>query len=131
MKLETEGDFKAIPGLRWHLDEDGTPIAKAITAKLRKCHLYFHGPGKLGLYYEYPTEQATRFGRNYWKSKCRVFLPNLEQPGDFDGILIFKPEKLGDIPPVFFRCKRISNLPKKPRRSLESEVKTDAGGFNG
>lgn len=99
MKLQTEEDFKEIPRLRWKLDEDGTPIAVTIQKKLKRDHLYFHGPEKLGIYYERKTIREATAALAWWKKRITGdFLQ--EFPGDFDGIITFYPRA---IPKEFLR----------------------------
>jgi hypothetical protein len=46
-------------------------------------------------------------------------LKDLCEPGDFDGILIFQPKEISDIPSPFFKTFRdgSKNLPKTPSTS--------------
>lgn len=97
--VKDEAAFKALPRLRWRIDEDGCVIAKSAIRKLARDHLYFHGRGVLGIYYERPHPAGR--ARSYWKSRCRIVID--EQPGEYDGIILFRPTSLKDIPRTFFR----------------------------
>lgn len=57
--MQTENEFKAVPRLRLRRDTDGAAIAVCRRKALCRDHLYFHGPGKLGLY-DRPTSRNRR-----------------------------------------------------------------------
>ncbi len=102
LRLEDERDFRRIPRLRKTQDSDGTAIAYSNRKALARDHLYFHGAGTLGIYYERETKQAARSARAWYKARCGEVVEEL--PGDFDGLILFRVESTDDIPEVFFRC---------------------------
>lgn len=107
MYLESEDDLKEVLGLRWKLDEDRSVIATTIRRRLAKDHLYLHGPGKLGIYYEARTRQAATGRRDWW---IRQFPPGrllLERRGDLDGCLVFRVDGQEEIPGVFLRSQNV------------------------
>jgi hypothetical protein len=101
--MRTEEDLKNVPKLRWKYDVDGTVIAKAAGKKRKRDHLYFHGPGILGIYYERDTPLATTMAR---KDYMRAMWVLSEQRGDLDGTIQFICERPEDIPAPFFRSRR-------------------------
>jgi hypothetical protein len=103
IQLESEGDFKRIPNLRLRQDSDLTLIAKTIYRIFKKDHLYFHGKGVLGIYYERPTTKAAIYARKWWIDQCGGELLDSSQIGDFDGIILFRPKEISDIPTAFFK----------------------------
>lgn len=100
--LRSEEDFRSIPRLRLQKDSDGTYIAKSINARFSKDHLYFQGPGILGIYYERDTEMSATRSRKAWERKCRNVVPG-GMEGDFDGTIYFHPVTEKDIPAEFFK----------------------------
>lgn len=119
MELKNEQDFRALPGLRWRQDEDLTAIAYTIRRKLRKDHLYFHGPGKLGIYIERPTQRGMTSALSYYEAHCgRILERHL---GELDGILVFEAKERADIPSVFFRGRLGAPVPTRFPRPEASE----------
>lgn len=110
MKINTEDDLKAVPGLRWRLDEDRTPIATSVCKARARDHLYFHGPGKLGIYLE--RKNAISFGgawRHYAKTieaRGGTILTQDCQLGDADGTLVFLAPSSKTIPRLFLTSQR-------------------------
>jgi hypothetical protein len=103
--VENEEEFLKIPRLRIVNAADGTPIAKLVSHKRCLDHLFFHGPGVLGIYYEYATVRAATSARNFWRFRCgRRFVKEFR--GEQDGIILFRITRLGDIPREFFISER-------------------------
>ncbi len=100
-QLKTEDDFKAIPGLRWRRDADGTVIATTVRKRLRHDHLYFHGPNRLGVYYERSTHKGALRAVAWYAARLAHVVA--EQPGDCDGTIVFACERRADIPSVFLK----------------------------
>lgn len=111
MKLETEEDFKALPGLRWRLDSDRSVIAICAKQKLRKDFLFFQGPGKLGIYYERASRRGATNANAWWRKRLTypTQAPDAgvlsDQPGDYDGVILFAARDLLDIPREFFKSR--------------------------
>ncbi len=100
--MKTEADFKEVPKLRWELAEDRTYVARTTSRKNRADHLYHHGPGVLGWYYERNTK---RKAANALK-KILASIGNRARrvlDGDFDGTVLFGAEGPSDVPRVFLR----------------------------
>ncbi len=55
MRFATEADLKAVPRLRWWLDDDLSVVATPKRNPYRSDRLYFHAPGELGVYYTAET----------------------------------------------------------------------------
>lgn len=102
--VETEDEFKGWPGLRWHLDDDRAAIAVPIRRKLARDHLYWHGPGVLGLYYEAASLRPARYRLAWWRKRLLSVGANVVGvlPGEADGIIYFTPSNL--LPSEFIRC---------------------------
>jgi hypothetical protein len=109
MELNTESDFRSIPRLRIRTDSDGCPIAVARKRKLAKDHLYFHGPGKLGIYIERGSKLAFTHAVEWYRT--RIGPVDDDQLGDLDGVIAFRFRSVDDIPVVFFRGQQKGNLP--------------------
>lgn len=101
----TEAEFQTIRKLRWKYDFDKCVIAFTVQKKLCRDHLYFHGPGKLGIYYDRKTKQAASRAHIAWEKKLKEDQIDRKRSliGDYDGIIIFHPAKRGDIPGEFFK----------------------------
>lgn len=107
--METEQALQSVPKLRRKRSEDGSNIAVTVKKKLKKCHLYFHGPGKLGIYWEGwkgCTQRQEQTVRRYWLKKIPPGSLIEELPGDFDGIILFKATVPSDIPDDFILTER-------------------------
>ena len=114
--MNTEADFKAIPRLRWKLDKDHSVIATTNSRRNSNDHLYFQGPCCLGLYYERKTQQAATWACKTWQKRLgKAVVKTLD--GDFDGTIIFRLDRPGDIPEEF--------LIGKARGSLSGLVPTE------
>lgn len=124
MRVECEEDLKVVPGLRWEVDEDGTVIARpqGQNKAQAKDHLFFWGPGRLGIYVERRTKKSFAHAiAGYLKGKT-CFEPGEPRIGDQDGILVCKPGAIGDIPKIFMKSQAradvgMTNLQKIKRRS--------------
>ena len=106
MLFSTEEDLKAVPGLRWKLDDDRSVIATTVREWFPKDHLYFHGPGKLAVYYEAPTRRRATARRKWWIGKFPTGRLVDERRGDLDGILVFRVDEAKEIPREFLLGKR-------------------------
>jgi hypothetical protein len=84
-------NFRTIPGLRTRTDEDGTTIAVTAKKRLRRDHLYQHGPDTFGLYWEAATPRGAPWKRSYWLGELGDKLVR-EYQGDTNGILVFRAD---------------------------------------
>lgn len=100
--LRSEDDFRRIPRLRLKIDKDGCAIARTVLKRTAGDHLYFHGVGLLGVYYQRSTKLSALHGRRYWLRKVGAKVRS-EMPGDYDGTITFAAESAKDIPRCFFR----------------------------
>ncbi len=99
-----ESDLKRVPRLRWRLDESRSVIAVAKRNPYRLDHLYFDGPGLLGIYYEARTGNgATARVKRYREMLGDRIVKVLA--GDFEGLIIFHAGSASDIPPIFFKTR--------------------------
>lgn len=106
--FNSDQDLKKVPGLRWRVAEDGQIIARPGRTTLKLDHLYFHGSGVLGIYYRRRTRRAAEYARKWWAERCgRVFdedQADRQGPaGDWDGLILFQPATVKDIPAEFFK----------------------------
>jgi len=108
--IETDAELRGLQNLRWHVAQDGLTHAYSNRSALANDHLFWHGPGTLGVYYSRNTRRAATYARSWWERECGTgtVLPNPQQTqiGDFDGILLFKPRTILDIPNLFFKTIR-------------------------
>lgn len=110
--IASEEDLKGIEGLRWRLDDDRCVIATTTSRRNLKDHLYFHGPGVLGIYYERPTQLRAKNARRKWLGVVREPVEGGIR-GDFDGLILFRANGQGDIPGAFLKSGRRVYLGRK------------------
>jgi len=105
-----DADLRRVPRLRHRTDEDGQVIAVCRKKRLAGDHLYFHGPGRLGVYYQADTRRACTGRLEYWTGRLPVGSVDLTASvrGDFDGLLVFHCRGPADIPDEFLRSAVVS-----------------------
>jgi|GEM_PF-6523382 len=116
VRFATEADLKRVPRLRWQLDEDRSVIAITKRMPYRQDYLYFHGPGRLGIYYQAQTSNgATARVKRYRKMLGGRIVKVLD--GDIEGLIIFRANSAADIPIVFFKSRTGPTLPQTALQS--------------
>ena len=98
--FDSEASLKTIPRLRWRLDDDNCVIAIAKRNPYRGDHLYFHGAGKLGVYYQAKTTYGAGCRIKFYRKLLGERIIHV-QDGDVDGLITFRAESETDIPELF------------------------------
>jgi hypothetical protein len=114
MKLKSEKDFRGIPGLRLKRNKADKSTSALCTNRYRKDELFFWGPGKLAIYYCRNTTALAKWRhkkltkgekKNKWISE--TYREDLSIYGEYDGILVFEPRTIKDIPRAFFTHRKM------------------------
>ena len=110
MYFTTNDDLERVPRIRYRTHDDGQVIAICRKKRLAGDHLYFHGQGRLGIYYQANTRRSCTGRREYWTSRIPVGSVDHASSlhGDFDGLLVFRCRGPADIPAEFLRSAAIS-----------------------
>jgi hypothetical protein len=98
--VKTEKEFQNLPKLRWKIDVDKTIIAIPILNRFIGDFLYFHGQNTLGIYYQHGSRRLESYKRMLGNNITEILA------GDTEGIILFKPKMINDIPRIFFKGRR-------------------------
>lgn len=108
------------PFLRWMPDEDGTVIVKAVRRKHARDHLYWHGPGILGIYYERDTPVQARNAMDWYLRRSGPAFRIIE--GDQDGLVLFLAWCEDDIPGIFKKSRSRQAQGRKVRMGADIPI---------
>ena len=118
-KVDSDRQFRSLPSLLWRLGPKNRTFATTRSLWSLEDNLHFHSRGVLGIYYCRGTKAGARKARLHYLRRCGGLLPPGRQgpKRQFDGVILFRPQSIKDIPRDFFDA--ASPRASRPQPKLE------------